>query len=311
MFGPAEALPAVIGADIPNKNNASLETKGLELALNWRDRINEKVKYDVTLTLSDYTSTVTKYRNPTGILTTYREGQEIGEIWGYTSGSLFSTDEEAVQRTGLVSQSYLHSNWRAGDMQYEDLNGDGKIDIGSNTVDDPGDRSIIGNSTPRYAFGLRAGLDWKGFNFSMFWQGIAKRDLALGGNMFYGFNGDEWNSSVFTQHLDYWTPDNTGAYYPRPYMSSEHRKNTQTQTGYLLNGAYARLKNIQLGYTVPGAITRKVSLERVTVYISGENLLTVTKLPGMFDPEGISGDTGPGEIYPISKAFSIGINVTF
>lgn len=312
MFGPSEALPSVIGASIPNKNNASLETKGFELSLNWRDNLrNSDFNYDFTVILSDYSSTVTEYNNPTHIRTTYYEGQNIGEIWGYTTGGLFSTVEEANAATASVSQSYLYSSWGAGDMRYVDLNGDGKIDIGKNTVDEPGDMSIIGNSTPRYAFGVKAGFDWKGFNFSMFWQGIAKRDLALTANMFYGFNGDEWGSSVLVQHLDYWTPENTDAYYPKPYMSGEHHKNTKTQTGYLQNGAYTRLKNVQLGYTIPQSITSKLHLERVNFYVSGENLITLTKLPEMFDPEGINGDNGNGEIYPLSKTISVGTSITF
>lgn len=312
MFGPSEALPAVIGATIPNKNNASLETKGFELALNWRDFIgNNGFSYNVTAILSDYTATVTEYNNPTRIRSTYYEGQKIGEIWGYTTGGLFASDQEAAEAVSVVSQSYLHSNWEGGDMRYVDLNGDNKINIGANTVDDPGDMSIIGNSTPRLAFGVNAGFNWKGISFSMFWQGIAKRDLALGANMFYGFNGDEWGSSVLKQHLDYWTPTNTGAYYPKPYMSSEHHKNTRTQTGYLQNGAYTRLKNVQLGYTIPQSITSRLHLDRVNVYVSGENLLTITKLPKMFDPEGINGDSGHGEIYPLSKTISVGTSITF
>src|SRR5690606_27765460 len=113
MFGPAEALPSVIGATVPQKNNASLETKGLELSLNWRGQINGKTNFDVTLSMSDYSSVVTKYRNPTGILTTYREGQTIGEIWGYTSGGLFQTDTEAANWNDEVAQNYLYNNWRA------------------------------------------------------------------------------------------------------------------------------------------------------------------------------------------------------
>lgn len=311
MFGPAEALPVVIGASIPKKNNATLETRGFELSLNWRDKIGKDITYGLTFTLSDYSAEVTKYNNPTRILSTYYEGMDFGEIWGYTSGGLFRSDEEATEWTSQISQSYLYGKWSAGDMKYLDLNDDNKIDIGKNTVDDPGDRSVIGNSTPRYAYGLQADVSWKGFDFSMLIQGIAKRDLALGGGMFYGFVGDEWSSSCFRQHLDHWTSEHKDAYYPKPYMSSEHNKNTKTQTRYLQNGSYLRLRNIQLGYTIPDQLVKKIFLDQVKFYVSGENLLTITDLPKMFDPEGISGDNGDGKIYPISKSISLGMNITF
>jgi len=311
MFGPSEALPAVIGTTIPMSNNATLKTKGFELSLTWRDEIDNHFNYDVTFLLSNNTATVTRYNNPTKTLSTYYEGENLGEIWGYTSMGLFGSDKEAGEWIQKVDQSYLYSNWGAGDMRYKDINGDGKIDIGNNTADNPGDRSIIGNSTPHFAFGLKAGFNWRNITFSMFWQGVAKRDLALDGNMFYGFNGDEWSSSVLVQHLDYWRPDNTNAYYPKPYMSKEVFKNTQTQTKYLQNGAYMRLKNIQLGYNIPESIVQKIHLSKMNFYLSGENLVTVTKLAKMFDPEGIDGDRGDGNIYPITKAFSIGANITF
>jgi hypothetical protein len=311
MFGPSEALPAVLGAAVPQTNNASLETKGFELSIGWKDKISPKINYDVAFILSDYSASVTKYNNPTKILTTYYEGQQIGEIWGFNSGGLFQTDEEAASWTSKVNQSYVYNNWRAGDMRYLDLNNDGKLNIGKNTALEPGDLSVIGNSTPRFSYGLRGGMSWNGFDFSMFWQGVAKRDLALGGNLFYGFNGDEFQSNVFRQQLDYWTPENTNAYYPRPYMSAEHFKNTRTQTKYLQNGAYARLKNIQLGYTIPSHISKKARLDRANLYVSGENLVTFTKLDKSFDPEGVYGAYGNGKLYPLSKVISVGLNVTF
>ena len=236
---------------------------------------------------------------------------QIGELWGYTSGGLFTSDDDATDWTSKVSQQYLYSKWTEGDMRYVDINNDGKIDIGENTFDDPGDRSIIGNSTPRFSYGINMGLNWKGLNFLVLFQGIGRRDLALPGNMFFGFDGNEWRSSSFVQHLDHWTPENKDAFYPKPYMSSEHNKNTQTQTRYLQDGSYLRLKNAQIGYTVPKTISQKIFLEKIHLYFSGDNLFTYTKLSKIFDPEGISGDFGTGKIYPISKSISLGANITF
>jgi hypothetical protein len=128
----------------------------------------------------------------------------------------------------------------------------------------------------------------------------------------YGIQNDEWNSSAFVQHLDYWSPEKTGAYYPKPYMSTEHNKNIQTQTRYLLDGSYIRLKNIQLGYTIPAGILKKIRISKINLYVSGENLLTYSKLPKQFDPEVSIGDWGiAGRTYPMTKSISFGTKITF
>ena len=132
---------------------------------------------------------------------------------------------------------------------------------GSYTTDDPGDLRVIGNSTPRYNYGFTVDGSWKGFDLRLFFQGIGKRDLWLPGTYFWGTNGGMWQSNVFEEHLDYWTPENPDAYYARPSWTG---RNHQTQTGYLQNGAYLRLKNITLGYTLPKAWTQKASMENVT-----------------------------------------------
>jgi hypothetical protein len=193
------------------------------------------------------------------------------------------------------------------------MNGDKKINIGSNTVDDPGDLSVIGNSTPRYAFSFVLTSAWKGFDFNMLWQGIGKRDLALGGPLFWGAAGvpdGQWFSVGLEEHMDYWTPENTDAYWPRPYLD-KGVKNHQTQSRYLQNGAYLRLKALQLGYTLPPVITQKVRIKNLRFYVSGENLVTFTKLMTVFDPEATGGSSGSGQIYPLQKLVSTGLSITF
>ncbi|WP_289055918.1 TonB-dependent receptor [Carboxylicivirga marina] len=309
MLGPAHALPSTLGADVPKENNATLETKGIELSLTWRDKIGA-VNYDVSVLLSDNQTTVTSYDNPTKILTTYYEGQKLGEIWGYTSNGLFQSDEEAANWEN--DQSFLHKVWKGGDVRYIDLDGNNIINTGDNTVDNPGDRSVIGNSTPRYSYGIKGGLNWKGIDFSMFWQGVAKRDLALGGNVFWGVTGSPWHSSVFKEHLNYWTEDNTNAYYPRPIMNGgQSRKNQQVQTRYLQSGAYIRLKSIQLGYTLPKVWMDKINMNSIRVFAVAENLLTFSKMSDIFDPEATGGAWANGKIYPLNKTISMGVNVTF
>ncbi len=216
-------------------------------------------------------------------------------------------------------QSKLGSQWGAGDIMYKDLNGDKVVDDGSKTVDDHGDLRVIGNSEPRFNFGLHLGADWKGFDVQMFFQGVLKRDLWLSGPLFWGADGGEWQSVGYEEHLDYWRPENTtsifgpntDAYYPKAYIGDKGNKNKLTQTGYLQNGAYMRMKNLQVGYTFPKAWTSKVNIEKVRVYFSAENLFTISGIADMFDPEAIaSNGWSSGKTYPLSQTFSFGINVT-
>lgn len=322
-LGPSRALPIVIGATLPKENNSEMRTNGWEISVNWRDRLSCGVGYSVTAMLSDYQNTITKYNNPTNILTTNYEGQKVGDIWGFVTDGLIQTDEEAQEIMDNKRQAYFHSTWRTGDVKYKDLNGDGVIDKGKNTVDDHGDMKIIGNSTPRYQFGLTLAADYKGFDFSVLFQGVAKRDLWLSGNMFWGFSG-AWNQcSLFTDHLDYYRDTeateyvglgvNTDSYFPRPYHTNEQNKNYQAQTRYLQNGAYLRLKNMSLGYTLPTSLTKTIALERVRFYVTGENLFTVTgRYPSSLDPEtGNIGGRGNGKSYPPLQVFAFGIDLQF
>lgn len=299
MLTTGQVLPATLGAAVPRENAADLKTVGWELSAGWQDQLKNGLSYHIKAVLSDYQSTITRFSNPTGLISNYYVGRKIGEIWGYVSNGLFQTDAEAASQ----DQSYLYGGkWQAGDVKYEDLNGDKKINVGKNTIDDPGDRKIIGNNTPRYAFGITAGLEYKGFDFDMFWQGIGKRDYAVGGSAFWGFT-DEWQTPLTTA-LDYWTKDNPNAYFPRP--SWRNGGNRQTSSRYLQNARYVRLKNIVLGYTIPRTITSKVGIQRLRVFVQGENLLTFTPLIKAFDPETLSNMT-----YPINKKISVGLNLTF
>lgn len=302
MLTAGQALPATLGTSVPNENAANLKTTGWELSLGWKDSTDNGFGYHINGVLSDYQSTITKYANPTGLISSYYEGCKLGEIWGYVSNGLFQTDAEVAKS---ADQSYLSGgSWGAGDVKYEDLNGDGKINVGKNTLDDPGDRKIIGNSTPRFAYGITAGFDFKGFDFEMFWQGVGKRDYMLGGGSFWGFT-DEWCTPQ-TSALDYWTPENTDAYFPRLHHYSVNGGNHQTSTRYLQDASYLRLKNVVLGYTLPASVLNKINVQRIRVYIQGENLLTFDHLKGDFDPETLNNMT-----YPINRKMSIGVNLTF
>lgn len=302
MLTDGEVLPAVLGASVPRQNAANLKTVGWELSLEWNDRLANGLSYHVKGVLSDYQSTITKFNNPTGLISQYYVGRKMNEIWGYVSNGLFQTEQEA---NAHANQSYLYGGkWTAGDVRFEDLDGNNRIDIGDNTLANPGDRKIIGNSTPRFAFGITAGLEYKGIDFEMFWQGIGKRDWFPGNGSaaYWGFT-NEWQTPLTTS-LDYWTPENTNAFFPRLGWANGGNRNTSTR--YLQNASYCRLKNVTLGYTLPRNILDKIGVSRLRVYVTGENLLTFTSLIKAFDPETLNNMT-----YPINRKIAVGLNLTF
>lgn len=318
MIGPASEIASIFGTSMPNTNNTDLQTKGWELAVNWKDNAGE-FNYSVGFNISDSRSFVTRYPNASKSLSTYYEGQELGQIWGYVTHGIAKSNEEMAAWIENNNPSW-GSSWAEGDIMYTDLNGDKVINSGANTLDDHGDLKLLGNSTPRYRYGINLGLDWKGIDFSMFWQGVAKRDVPLSGNIFWGVVGDVWQSSGFEEHKDYYRPENTDsvfgpntdAYFPRPVMGST--KNQQTQSRYIRSGAYLRLKNIQLGYTLPKKVLDKMKIQYLRIYVSAENVLTFDSLPEAFDPETLYSAYGSafnGKTYPLSSTVSLGLNITF
>lgn len=317
MVGPAPELPNILGTAVPKINNTDMKSRGFEIEASWRDMIGE-VNYGIKLTLTDSRQFVTKYPNENKILTSYYEGEELNNIWGYKVKGIAKTNAEMAEWLKNNNQDRLGSNWDAGDLMYMDLNGDKEINKGQNTLDDHGDLAIIGNSTPRYNFGIDLDASYKGFDLRVFIQGTGKRDVAVGGPYFTGANGNMWQSAGFTDHLDYFRPADTkdplganeNSYYPRPLMD-KGGKNFHTSDRWLQNGAYARLKNLQIGYTLPEELTEKVGISKLRIYFSGENLLTITKMTDIFDPETYGGGWGNGKIYPLSRILSCGLSLTF
>ncbi|HXL00455.1 MAG TPA: SusC/RagA family protein, partial [Dysgonamonadaceae bacterium] len=310
-------LPATLGTDVPKVNNLNMESKGFEFVLSWRDKISD-FNYNISFNLADSRQKITKYPNPAKVLGTYYSGAYIGDIWGFETIGIAKTNEEMNDHLASLpngGQSAIGSGWRVGDIMYKDLDGNGAIDTGEGTADKPGDRKIIGNSTPRYNFGLNLSGEWKGFDLNLFFQGVLKRDYMASGMMFWGADGGKWQSMVYKPHLDYFRDDpnhplglNLDAYYPWPNWNDS--KNRKTQTRYLQNAAYARLKNVTFGYRLPSHFTQKFSVNNLRLFISGENLLTFTKLSKMFDPEILGLGWGDGKTYPLSKTISFGLSVT-
>jgi len=309
LFGNSNPVPNVLGTNPPTVNNGVFSTKGFEFAINWQDKIG-KVSYNVGFNVADSKSEIIKFNNDSGNIYQNRAGRVSGDIWGFETVGIFQTQEEVD--TAPVQTRYS-PRWRPGDIQYKDLNGDGKIDHGTNTEEDHGDLKIIGNSRARYNYGIRLGAKFKGIGLNIAMQGVAKRDVNFGSgtNLFWGHRGNLWQNSITKASLDYWSPENTSAYFPKPYMKREHTKNTKAQTRYLQNGAYLRVKNIQLSYTIPANIITKIGVTSLRFYISADNMLTFTSLNENFDPETTAGQLGQGKIYPPSKVLSTGIKLTF
>ena len=322
MVGPAPELPVILGTAVPTTNNADLKTFGFEFGIKWQDRLSNGLGYNLHFVLSDSQTKIERYSNPTGNIgttdnVTYYTGKKLGEIWGYTTIGIAKTQAEMNAHLGTIpygGQNALGSNWKAGDIMYKDLNGDGKIDNGANTTTNHGDLSVIGNSLPRYSFGLDFNADWQGFDFRVFFQGILKRDFFQNSYYFWGASGrGVWWSTGLIQHENYFRDDpnnplglNLNSYYPRPLFDG---KNQQIQTRYIQNAAYVRLKTLQIGYTIPVEIIRKAYIQKLRIYFSGENILTFTHMSSIFDPETIDGGWG-GNVYPLSKVFSVGVSIS-
>ena len=329
MLTKSKQLPAVLGTGEPQANAANLQTTGWETSFQWSDRItvaNKPFSYNLQIVVSDNTSRITKYDNPNNYLGDYYVGQKIGEIWGYETDGFFKTDNEyanSADQSKVSATSYkVDGHPMAGDIKFKDLNADGIIFNGNNTLGDHGDMKIIGNSTPHYSYGFNLGASWNNFDFSVFFQGVGKRDFWPGieSGIFWGFY-NRWNQPVYDQiYGNYWTPTNTNAYFPRPraYIAShEGDALYYAQTRYLQNAAYLRMKNISIGYKIPAKLLSRVHIKSLRVFVSGQNLATWTKLSKAFDPETIVNDmdvatsNGNGFVYPIQKTFSAGVNLNF
>ncbi|SHI56193.1 TonB-linked outer membrane protein, SusC/RagA family [Arenibacter nanhaiticus] len=323
MLAPGAELPGILGANAPLENVADLESKGWEFAASWNDKIGE-VNYNIGFSLSDNQSKITKFDNPAGLLGQYYVGQELGEIWGYTTDGYYTNDdfEAGTLNMDPSSPNYLTGgtlkegiprwegrNQNPGDIKYIDQNGDGIINFGNNTLSNPGDRSVIGNSTRRYQYGFFGNVTYKNFDFSFLANGVGKRDLYINNRVRFPYI-DEF-SVVYQSQLDYWTPENTEGFFPRNYPLGgvNYGISRSTQTKYLVNGAYLRIKNLTLGYSIPQEILKKNKIDKLRIYIAGENLFSINDYPDGINTE--LAIQGSGGIYPYLKNYSIGLNLTF
>ena len=302
MLQSGRMLPSVLAVAEPQENAADLKTKGWEVEVNWNDELENGFRYGVSASLWDNYSYITKFDNPTNNINDNYVGRRAGEIWGWTVDGLFKTDEEAA----AWNQSNVQNiPYRAGDIKFADLNGDGVVNRGASTLDDHGDYSIIGNNTARYQFGLRLDGEWKGFDASIFFQGVGKRQVYPSSVFFFNHYTSEW-AVPQKINTDYWREDNPDAFFPRPRLNAGNTVNN-SQTRFLQNAAYARLKQLSIGYTVPFKYTDKLSISKCRVYFTANNLWEISKMMfDTFDPE-----LATVNAYPFMRSFSFGANLTF
>jgi len=359
MIVPLEGIPLTYGTNAPQGNFGSLRTNGWELTIEFNHRFDNGIGVNFMGNISDSKTFIEDYGTSTGVNSNYN-GKEIGEIWGYRTDRLYqmsdfelgsdgkpqlitlTADDVPAEYVGKkanklkpgkngekpVYQVFLQNSsnffFGPGDVKFKDLNGDGVIDNGSALLADHGDLTVIGNSNPRYNYGFRLGANYKGFDISVFFQGVGSRQVW--GNGFLaipGYNAAD-GAAPATFVDDYWTPDNTKAFYPAAYNNagSNAANNMQVQDKYLLNMAYLRLKNLTIGYSLSSDVLNKVGVNSLRVYGALENFITWDHLRGLpIDPEYIDGysmwntsnynlsRTGMGT--PAFKSISVGVQLTF
>jgi TonB-linked SusC/RagA family outer membrane protein len=321
-------LPAVYGASVPDMNTADLQTKGYEISVSWRDQFqlaSRPVEYSLGFNVSNYKSYITKYDNKDKTFAKdYYEGMRLGEIWGFVTDGLFPTTEEAQAYASEVDLSYINNRvtggWQAGDLKFLDLNGNKKLDIGSNTVDDPGDRKILGNSLPSLSYGINASLRWFGVDVSAFFQGTGNHYWYPTGQAMQFWGPFSYPYLTYLQKdflKDVWAEDNPDAYFTRPMAySATSGPLSLVNDRYLQNIRYMRFKNLTVGYTIPVNLTKKIGVDQLRVYFSGENLCywsPLKKHTKYIDPEAAidRDDAYNNAYYPWQKTFMFGVDVTF
>lgn len=325
-------LPALYGTDAPKQNTANLRTKGLEFSLAWKDQVvlaGRPFGYGIKGMISVYDSEITKYDNKDKTFAkNFYKGMKIGEIWGFVANDLFQTDEEAEAYSKEVDLSYVNKElpggqWKAGDLKYVDLDGNGIIGIGQNNVENPGDRKILGNSHARLQYGFTINFDYFGFDVSAFFQGTGTHYWYPSGRSF-AFWGPF--SQPMTTYLpkdflhDCWSETNTDAYFPRAvayYAFTGGGQLSRVNSRYLQNIRYLRFKNLSVGYTIPKVLTKKIGVDAVRVYFTGENIAywsPLKKHSKYIDPEGAYNRKSKDfnrAFYPWQKSYMFGIDITF
>ena len=327
-------LPAVYGASAPKSNAASLRSKGWEFVIEWKDRFmlgGKPFNYAVSASLADYISHVRHYNNDNHTIGTPYTGQRLGEMWGYVVDGFFATDEEAqnysVDQTyvnSMINQCVIDKGLHAGDLKFVDMDGDGVISptLSAKNVKD---MVVIGNSLPRFTHTVRLSGSWAGFDLSLLFNGVGYQNWYPRGDtgLFWGHYARPFQTYIPSDFASkIWSEDNPDAYFPRPRgyvaFNSGVRELNVVNTKYIQNVGYFRLKNLTFGYSLPEKVTKKLNIEKVRVYFSGENLFTLSPLENDYIDPAMAGATTTWKSgntdcygYPTARAYSFGLDITF
>lgn len=286
-------VPLIIGMNAPSQNAGKIENRGWELGLSYADRAGD-FNYRATFNISDVKNKILDLKgvNETG-LTVSREGEEMYSIYALEAIGYIQPEDYDADGNYLGATQY--GNFGPGDIKYNDLNGDGVINSS--------DRKVIGTTIPRYTFGLSLYGEYKGVDLSMLIQGVGKANGYIYGQ---GIQTFIMGGTVQEQHKDSWTPENRNAKFPR--LAFNESNNEQNSSFWMKDASYLRMKNIQVGYTIPAHLLKKASISQLRLYVSGDNLLTFDKFWKGFDVEA---PVGNGGYYPQMRTISLGVDIKF
>ncbi len=302
--------PAALGDVAPYTNDGHLKVNGWEVSIGWRDRIGN-FSYSVRANLSDVKNTVVD-RVGSNLITLGRnaapKGYPTNSYFGYVFDGIIQSEAELTEYEARFPKGGIpgHGTLSVGDAKYKDLDGDGLLSVLGDGKEGSGDVVYLGSTDPRYTFGLNINAEYKGFDLGAFFQGVGKRTMFLEGEARMPFS-QPWFQSAEYWYGKTWTAERTDARYPAITLKGKRDYNYYVSTNTKHNVAYVRLKNLQIGYTIPQHITRKALLEKVRVYFSGEDLFEIHNTPGGWDPE----EGGTITSYPFARNFSLGVNLVF
>lgn len=299
------------GNEIPF-NTASVENKGFEFSANYSKRVGElnfnlfgnfSILDNVVTALGDATPIIQGSFTSNTINSTKTDvGQPISSFFGYVVDGIYQSDQEAADANDQAG------NPKAGDIRFKDLDGDGDID--------EDDRTYIGNPTPNFEYALNFSLEYKGFDLNLFFNGVSGNTI-LNGTKYRGYF--DFNGNYFADALNAWTPTNTGSTIPRN-TQADPGFNRRMSTFYLENGAYFRLRNAQIGYSLSDAVIERLGISRLRVYVSTTNLFTLTDYTGYYPEVGRNSRGGSRRIfnsgvdegaYPVPRDVRFGVQVSF
>lgn len=312
-----KSYPKMLGIDPPTTNDGHLKINGWEVAIGWRDRIGN-VSYSVRGSLSDAKNEMVERAGDQLIqlgLNDSPKGYPLNSYFGYEFDGIIQTEQELQEYKAHFKNGGIPGDLAVGDAKYKDLDGDGKLTTLGNGEAGSGDVKYLGDLNPRYTFGLNLNIEYKGIDLGAFFQGVGRRTMFLEGEARMPFPQPWYQSSEYWYGKT-WTAERTDAKYPAITSKDKRNYNYQYSTNTKHNVAYIRMKNLQVGYTIPKRYTEKIKLEKIRVYFSAEDLFEIHNAPKGWDPEdiGIRGDgiEQPSIIsYPFARNFSFGASIVF